>query len=119
MPTRPKKPCTGAGCHELVTNGQCKACSSKRDRQYDEQRGTAADRGYDRRWQEYRRVYLRQHPLCAMCKAKGKVTPATVVDHIDPHRGDEAKFWAESNHQPLCRWHHNSVKQRMEVGSRP
>lgn len=30
------------------------------------------------------------------------MTPARVVDHITPHRGDVALFWDESNWQALC-----------------
>ena len=32
-----------------------------------------------------------------------KLTPATVVDHIIPHRGDKRLFWDEKNWQPLCK----------------
>lgn len=27
-------------------------------------------------------------PLCRICLDAGRVTPATVADHIEPHRGD-------------------------------
>ncbi|MGM9590559.1 MAG: HNH endonuclease signature motif containing protein, partial [Faecousia sp.] len=37
----------------------------------------------------------------------GRLTPATVVDHIIPHRGDRKLFWDESNWQPLCKDCHN------------
>lgn len=40
--------------------------------------------------------------------------PATVVDHIQPHRGDMNIFWREGNHQSLCRSCHNSAKQKLE-----
>ncbi|WP_274631209.1 HNH endonuclease [Arvimicrobium flavum] len=39
-----------------------------------------------------------------------------VVDHIFPHRGDEALFWDRSNWQPLCHDDHDIVKQREEHG---
>ena len=51
--------------------------------------------------------FLRGHPLCAECMKQGKLTPATVVDHIIPHRGDKKLFWDESNWQPLCESCHN------------
>ena len=35
------------------------------------------------------------------------LTPATVVDHIVPHRGDHALFWDEQNWQPLCKSCHD------------
>ena len=38
---------------------------------------------------------------------QNKITPATVVDHIVPHRGDKKLFWDQSNWQPLCKEHHD------------
>lgn len=69
---------------------------------------------YNYRWQQARRYYLTAHPLCAMCQALGKLTPATVVDHRVPHRGDVDVFWDEDNWQALCTHHHNAVKQSHE-----
>lgn len=63
---------------------------------------TAAQRGYGYRWQKARIQFLSSHPLCVACQADGRVTAATVVDHIEPHRGDQTKFWDEANWQPLC-----------------
>jgi predicted kinase len=40
--------------------------------------------------------------------------PASVVDHIIPHRGDQAKFWDSANWQSLCTRCHSSRKQAME-----
>lgn len=75
---------------------------------------TAAQRGYDYRWQKYRAGFLRANPLCVMCHKEGRVTVATVVDHIQPHKGDMELFWDVDNHQALCTYHHSSVKQRIE-----
>lgn len=44
----------------------------------------------------------------------GRVEPATLVDHIKPHRGDQAKFWDRANWQSCCAWHHNEVKKALE-----
>jgi 5-methylcytosine-specific restriction protein A len=41
----------------------------------------------------------------------GRTTEAKVVDHIVPHRGDAALFWAESNWQSLCVLHHGIKTQ--------
>lgn len=49
-----------------------------------------------------------------MCRAEDRLTPATVVDHIQPHRGDSALFWSESNWQSLCAPHHDGAKQAFE-----
>lgn len=70
------------------------------------------------RWQKLRAKQLHDEPLCRMCEAEGAVTIATVCDHIEPHRGDEAKFWA-GPFQSLCSTHHSREKQREEQGTRP
>jgi 5-methylcytosine-specific restriction enzyme A len=49
-----------------------------------------------------------------MCERDGRVTAASVVDHITPHRGDPALFWQAGNHQSLCASCHNSRKQAEE-----
>jgi len=41
------------------------------------------------------------------CRSYERLTPATVVDHIIPHRGDERLFWDETNWQPLCKQCHD------------
>lgn len=55
-----------------------------------------------RRWKITSQLYLVNHPVCVIC---GK--PATDVDHIVPHKGDEKLFWDETNYQSLCRECHN------------
>lgn len=79
---------------------------------------TSGQRGYNYRWQQARAQYLRAHPLCCYCEREGLVTPATVVDHIIPHRGDERLFWDESNWAPLCARCHSSTKAREEAAVR-
>jgi 5-methylcytosine-specific restriction protein A len=79
-------------------------------------RKTAAQRGYGGRWQKARETYLRQHPLCVDHQRRGYIVPATVVDHVVPHRGDQRLFWDKSNWQSLCKTCHDSHKQRIERG---
>lgn len=58
--------------------------------QADQQRGTAAQRGYDNTWRKARLAFLRRHPLCEICQEHGMVTPAKHVHHRDKvkHRPD-------------------------------
>ena len=101
---------------------------------------SAAKRGYDRRWREYRARYLNEHRYCRYCLQQHGLLGtesneviedrfdavtlvrmrANVVDHIVPHRGDikgaDSLFWRESNHQALCKHCHDSVKQKEERG---
>ena len=73
---------------------------------------------YGRRWRNLRRQFLTEHPLCVMCQKEGKVTAADELDHIERHRGDPVKFYDESNLQGLCRYHHRTIKLRMERGTK-
>jgi 5-methylcytosine-specific restriction endonuclease McrA len=43
-------------------------------------------------WQRRRAHQLHIEPLCRLCLEAGHVTPATVADHIEPHRGDYRLF---------------------------
>lgn len=79
-----------------------------------EQRGTAAERGYDHRWRKARAAHLAEHPLCVECLKVGSVTAATDVDHIVPHRGDSELFWKEGNLQSLCGMCHKRKTARGE-----
>ncbi len=91
-------------------------------------RGDVMPQIYGSKWNKARLAFLQQHPLCVMCRKQGRLTPATVVDHIVPHKlrdainsNDSAAikaarrlFWGTKNWQPLCASHHNSTKQRIE-----
>lgn len=81
-------------------------------------RKTTDQRGYSRKWKVAREAYLNEHPLCLECLKEKRVTAATVVDHIIPHKGDMKLFWDRNNWQPLCASHHNSDKQRFEKSKR-
>jgi hypothetical protein len=60
------------------------------------------------------REFLWRRPWCVGCLAIGVKRKATLVDHIVPHRGDQSLFWNSTNWQPLCHWHHNSIKPELE-----
>ena len=65
------------------------------------------------RWQRIREAQLRAHPLCQMCEAQGRLTAATVCDHVTPHKGDEQKFYA-GPFASLCAPCHDGAKQADE-----
>jgi len=69
---------------------------------------------YNSRWQKARATYLTSHQLCVVCARQGMVTEATVVDHIKPHKGNQALFWDVDNWQALCKPCHDSWKARLE-----
>lgn len=97
MPRKPKRPCRYPGCPNLSDGVYCEVHRRLFARE------NAASRGYDGKWRIARERYLRKNPLCVKCMAEGVITPATVVDHIIPHRGNQKLFWDESNWQPLCK----------------
>ena len=106
MPRTPKRPCRYPGCPNLCEKGiYCK--EHRKEWSHEALRGGASARGYDARWQKARAAYLKRRPLCAECQKNGALTPATVVDHIIPHRGDRSLFWDERNWQPLCKGCHD------------
>ena len=65
-------------------------------------RGGAAARGYDATWRRLRAQHLRIHPACVHC---GIIREDNNVDHIVPHRGDDALRLDPRNLQTLCRSH--------------
>lgn len=108
MPSRAAIPCRNRECNGLVRDGKCGVCGSQRkerDRVLDERRGTAAQRGYDARWQRLRLMQLASEPLCRDCKTEGRVTMGVEVHHIKAKRdGGEDSF---ENLMTLCKSHHS------------
>lgn len=67
------------------------------------------------KWRDERRLFLELNGNCVECMKEGiDIEPATVVDHIKPHRGDHDLFWDVDNWQGLCTYHHNLKTARGE-----
>ena len=116
-PQKAKRPCLSSGCKDFASNkGYCDKHQS-RVKQRDRDRGTAHQRGYDAEWKKHRDQFLLEHPLCVECRRKGYVMPATVVDHITPHKGDKVLFWDKNNWQPLCKSCHDRKTATEDRGS--
>ncbi|BAP88858.1 transglycosylase [Burkholderiales bacterium GJ-E10] len=117
MPTAAPTPCRHPGCAVVLTTpGYCDTHRRATRKQQDERRGSAAARGYGARWRKARASYLSRHPLCAECERLGRLTAATVVDHIVPHRGNRELFWDERNWQALCKPCHDAKTAREDGG---
>jgi 5-methylcytosine-specific restriction enzyme A len=82
---------------------------------HDAKRGSARQRGYDAKWDKEATAFKREFPLCLGCRAVGRFEASAVVDHVMPHKGDRHLMWDRRNWQPACRFHHDVVKQRLEV----
>lgn len=107
MPNSAPKTCSKPGCYALATERSRCADHQRKQKhgwsnEYDKARPSRHERGYTSKWVRASKNYLRAHPLCAECKLRGRRTPATLVDHIEPHRGDPVKFWDINNWQGLC-----------------
>lgn len=111
-PYKPRPGCRYPGCPSRSVKGSS-YCSLHKPKVIDNRLSSTA-RGYNYHWQKVRRMYLRENPLCVECLNLGIITPATVVDHIEPHRGDYDKFWDENNMQSLCETCHNKKTGRGE-----
>lgn len=73
----------------------------------------AIERIRGRKLQRIRNSHLRRHPLCVMCEEKGRVRPATQIDHKIPlFKGGRDE---EANRQGLCDDCHE-YKTRIDLG---
>lgn len=115
MPQQAGRPCNNRQCTGIVRNGTCSKCGSQRrgkDRAYDANRGTSAERGYDATWRKLRRMHLASEPLCRDCKAEGRITMGGHIHHIKAKRdGGDNSF---ENLMTLCASHHNQRTARGE-----
>jgi 5-methylcytosine-specific restriction protein A len=107
-----KYPCTYPGCPELTdTGGPCERHRQEREqrsRAQDRQRGSAASRGYGRRWRRIRAAKLARDPLCEDCLDRKIVKAATDVDHIDGN----VENMADENLRSLCHECHSAKTVR-------
>lgn len=118
-----RKVCTAAGCDDLAIEGQahCEDHAARASARTAARRAQAqqSDHAQAHRqlyklkgWIAGRLRYLRRNPLCVDCAELGAVEPATEVDHIEPHKGDRAKFFDRSNWQALCKSCHSRKTAR-------
>lgn len=111
MPVSALRPCVHPGCRRVVQRGRC----PEHARQREQARPNADTRKWYQAgtWKRLRRLVLSRDPLCVECRRRGEVTLATDVDHIEPHRGEWAKFVDSRNLQGLCHRCH-AVKTQAE-----
>jgi 5-methylcytosine-specific restriction protein A len=100
----------------LVPAGATCPCRSKAKaeaaRQYDADRGSASERGYDWQWHLLRERHLAESPLCVACLADEIVAVADDVDHVIPISIAPHRRLDRTNLQSLCRKHHNEKTRR-------
>jgi len=87
-PYAPAHPCGFPGCPMLVDSAhrRCEEHRNQEQKEINQRRGSASRRGYNARWRAARKHFLLNHPLCVECQKAGRITAATVVDHIIPQK---------------------------------
>ena len=70
--------------------------------------------GYDGDWWRLRHYHLKANPLCEFCKKQGRLTRATIVDHIVPFRNNPSLRLDPNNLQSLCKTCHDGAKQKQD-----
>lgn len=134
MPLSAPCPCRHPGCAALVRDGSgwCNAHRKAKYKQIDLRRASSAKRGYGYKWQKASEGYRRSHPLCECsdCNGNDPSQIAEVVDHIEPHRLDEALasgdvaaiararalFWDRNNWRSMSKLHHDRKTARFDGG---
>lgn len=119
MAQKPLRPCRKPGCPELTRDGWCHKHKTE-PRQARRKDSAAYHSWYSKRiWTEHLRPdQLTREPFCRVCAARGIRTRATVVDHVVPFRGDWGLFVSPSNHQSLCKFHHDQKTAREQAEGR-
>ena len=116
MPIAAAKPCRQHGCSALVRDGgYCIAHKREAKKKVEQQRESSTQRGYGYKWQQARVQFVREHPLCECPECQAgivRVTVATVVDHIIPHKGDLSLFWDRNNWQAMSKTCHDKKTAR-------
>ncbi len=103
MAVRPAYPCRKCGV--AIRQYPCPRCGEGKrvDR-----RPPSHKRGYDSKWADLRAWYIREHPLCELCLAKGETRAGQVVHHIRPLKEGGSRLDQE-NLMTLCNQCHAEV----------
>lgn len=111
MAMLPGRACRHPGCPEIVT-GDKEYCAEhewlarqKHNKETDAKRGSARQRGYDRKWETFRQWFFNRagNQYCHRCLAlKGEIIKATLIHHIIPIKERPDLRLVPENCQPLC-----------------
>ena len=122
MPKKPKRPCGYPGCPELTEGTYCEKHQRLVTQQYNKYGRDSITKNFYKtpEWLLIRKQKLNQQPLCEECLKTGKLTKATMVDHIVPIKAGGGRLDI-SNLQSLCWACHSrkSVEEGSRFGTRP
>jgi len=108
MPIAPTRPCRKPGCRGLIHDGRCSVCDSGGR---EDNRASAATRGYDSRWARFARTYKRLHPLCIVCELEGRTTLTDVPHHLEPVASGGELYPGDEGLLPVCYACHQRVEK--------
>lgn len=114
MAMKPLRPCRHPGCAALTREGYCSRHTPKPAAR----RASAAYHSWYSLpvWtNDLRPAQLLAEPWCRDCARRGIRTRATVVDHVQPHRGDWDRFIDRGNLQSLCKGCHDRKTAREQA----
>ena len=113
MPYAAARPCRGCKRAGRWERGFCPVCGPQHQQRVEAARPKLSARGWyhDPRWKAMRLRFLTEHPLCVECQR-----PANTVDHVEPHKMDEALFWSWANLRAMCRPCHSRKTAREDGG---
>lgn len=108
------KSCSSPDCPNLTSRFErfCPTCTAKRAIEYgkkrDRKRLSSRQRGYDARWDKFRKLYLVEmirlgYWRCAECMEEFRGSDGVQVDHIKPLKTNPELKYDKSNLQLLCR----------------
>jgi 5-methylcytosine-specific restriction enzyme A len=101
-----KRSCETPYCsREAAVGGYCRECRREAVRP------TRQQLGYDAAWYRFRARYLREHPLCEPCRARGRLTLATEPHHKKPLREYPELKYDEANLVACCRACHTRIEK--------
>lgn len=108
MPSAPLRPCAAQPCPNLVARGRCDQHA----------RATSTGRGYDARWQRFRRWYIAEYvsgnPTCLDCSAPF-MRMADIELHHEHKAVDHPELLFETeNIRALCKRCHSVRTKRGE-----
>ena len=107
-PRAPAHPCAQPGCKALIEGrSRCDEHDTTKQHYQQHPRGSSTQQGYGARWRTARKHFLTAFRFCVVCRE-----PSTVVDHVEPHKGDTVKFWDPDNWQAMCKRCHDSKTAR-------
>ena len=109
MPKGPWRHCVHPGCSVLVQRGRCAQHAREPFRSPTH---AAPKRIRGTHLQRLRNQLFNRYPLCVLCEQAGRVTIATIRDHIVPLSDGGTE--SETNTQALCE-SCNELKRRVEV----